>query len=85
MIDKYEEALSRYKTDLKDEEVKSAVQKLIAEKVLENDKPEVKKFLMGSVELTTLKTTDSDESVMAFCEKVNKFAEVYPDLPHVAS
>jgi deoxyribose-phosphate aldolase len=85
MIDKYEEALSRYKTDLKDEEVKSAVQKLIAEKVLENDKPEVKKFLMGSVELTTLKTTDSDESVMAFCEKVNKFAEVYPDLPHVAT
>ncbi|MCR5151857.1 MAG: deoxyribose-phosphate aldolase [Prevotella sp.] len=85
MIDKYEEALSRYKTDLKDEEVKSAVQKLIAEKVLENDKPEVKKFLIGSVELTTLKTTDSDESVMAFCEKVNKFAEVYPDLPHVAT
>ena len=43
------------------------------------------KFLMGSVELTTLKTTDSDTSVMAFTEKVNQFDEAYPDLPHVAT
>ena len=65
--------------------MKAAVQKLIAEKVHENDTPEVKKFLMGSVELTTLKTTDSDESVLAFTEKVNQFEEAYPTLPHVAT
>jgi deoxyribose-phosphate aldolase len=46
---------------------------------------DVKRFLMGSVELTTLKTTDSDESVMAFTERVNQFEEAYPDLPHVAT
>ena len=40
---------------------------------------------MGSVELTTLKTTDSEDSVLAFTEKVNKFDETYPDLPHVAT
>ena len=51
----------------------------------ENDTPEVKKFLLGSVELTTLKTTDSEESVMAFTEKVNQFDDAYPDLPHVAT
>ena len=51
----------------------------------ENDTVEVKKFLMGSVELTTLKTTDSEESVLAFTEKVNKFYHAYPDLPHVAT
>ena len=80
-----EEALKKYRLDLSDEEVKEVVKKIIAEKVPENDTLEVKKFLMGSVELTTLKTTDSDTSVMAFTEKVNKFNEEYPTLPHVAT
>lgn len=80
-----EEALKKYNLDVTDEQVKEAVQKIIAEKVHENDTPEVKKFLMGSVELTTLKTTDSETSVMAFTEKVNQFEEAYPDLPHVAT
>ena len=73
-----EEALKKYNLDITDEEVKEAVKKIIAEKVHENDTPEVKKFLLGSVELTTLKTTDSETSVMAFTEKVNQFEEAYP-------
>ncbi len=80
-----EEALSKYNLNVSDEEVKEAVKKIITEKVHENDTLEVKKFLMGSVELTTLKTTDSDESVMAFTERVNQFDAEYPDLPHVAT
>ena len=84
-MSRIEEALKKYNLDITDEEVKDAVQKIIAEKVHENDTPEVKKFLMGSVELTTLKTTDSETSVMAFTEKVNKFEEAYPNLPHVAT
>lgn len=84
-MNKYEQVLSQYNTELDDEQVKAAVAKIIAEKVAENETKEVKEFLMGSVELTTLKTTDSEESVMAFTEKVNKFAEAYPELPHVAT
>lgn len=80
-----EEALSKYNLDISDQEVKEAVKEIIATKVHENDTPEVKKFLMGSVELTTLKTTDSETSVMAFTEKVNQFDEAYPALPHVAT
>ncbi|MBR3068256.1 MAG: deoxyribose-phosphate aldolase [Prevotella sp.] len=80
-----EEALKKYNLDIIDQEVSEAVKKIIAEKVHENDTVEVKKFLMGSVELTTLKTTDSDTSVMAFTEKVNQFDEEYPTLPHVAT
>jgi len=80
-----EEALSKYNLEISDEEVREAVKKIIAEKVHENDTPEVKKFLMGSVELTTLKTTDSDESVLAFTERVNQFEATYPNLPHVAT
>ena len=33
----------------------------------------------------TLKTTDSEESVLRFTERVNAFDNEYPDLPHVAT
>lgn len=82
---KYEEALNKYNLDIDDAAVKEAVRTLIAEKVHENDTTEVKRFLMGSIELTTLKTTDSDTSVLAFTERVNEFDNKYPDLPHVAT
>lgn len=82
---KIEEILKKYNLEVDDAEVKAAVTKLIAEKVPENDTLEVKKFLFGSIELTTLKTTDSDESVMAFTERVNDFAAQFPALPHVAT
>ena len=82
---KVEQALSKYNCNISDEEVAAAVKKIITEKVPENDTLDVKKFLFGSIELTTLKTTDSDESVLAFTERVNQFESVYPDLPHVAT
>lgn len=82
---KYEKTLRLYHTDINDDEVSQAVRKIIAEKVHENDTPEVKKFLLGSVELTSLKTTDSEESIMAFTERVNQFDDSYPMLPHVAT
>ncbi|MBQ9224182.1 MAG: deoxyribose-phosphate aldolase [Prevotella sp.] len=84
-LSKYEQALSKYNCEVDDAQVAAAVKKIIAEKVPENDNLETKKFLFGSIELTTLKTTDSDESVMAFTERVNQFDEAYGDLPHVAT
>lgn len=82
---KYEEALAKYNCELNDAEVNAAVKKIISERVAENDNIDVKKFLMGSIELTTLKTTDSDESVLAFTERVNQFDKEYGDLPHLAT
>ena len=82
---KYEQALKKYDLNLSDEAVKEAVAKIIAEKVPENDTTEVKRFLMGSVELTSLSTTDSEESILRFTERVNAFEATYPDLPHVAT
>ena len=84
-LSKYEQALAKYNCDLDDQQVADAVKKIIAEKVHENDTLDVKKFLFGSIELTTLKTTDSDESIMAFTERVKKFDEQYGNLPHVAT
>ena len=81
----YDQALEQYNLNITDEEVKAAVTKIIAEKVSENDNLEVKKFLLGSVELTTLSTADTEEKVLEMVEKVNKFDSEYPDLPHVAA
>ena len=82
---KYDQMLGQYNTALNDSEIAAKVAEIIEKKVPENDTLAVKKFLMGSVELTTLKTTDSEESVLAFTEKVNKFEDAYPELPHVAT
>ena len=82
---KYEQMLSQYNTALNDSEIAAKVAEIIEKKVPENNTLAVKKFLMGSVELTTLKTTDSEESVLAFTEKVNQFEDAYPELPHVAT
>ncbi len=82
---KINEALGKYNLEIEDMEVKAAVDALLDQHLEENMTPEVKRFLMGSIELTTLKCTDSDTSVMAFTDKVNKFDDEYPELPHVAT
>lgn len=84
-MSKYDEALSKYNTDLDDAQIHEAVRQIITEKAHENDTPEVKRFLFGSIELTSLKTTDSEESILALTERVNAFDDQHPDLPHVAT
>ncbi len=84
-MSKYDQMLALYNTNIKDSDVAAKVAEIIEKKVPENDTLEVKKFLMGSVELTTLKTTDSEETALALTEKVNKFDHAYPTLPHVAT
>lgn len=84
-ISKYEQVLAEYNTALNDAEVQSAVKEIIEKKVPENDTDEVKKFLFGSIELTSLHSEDSDVSIMQFASKVNAFDNDYPQLPHVAT
>lgn len=83
--DKYLTALAKYDTQLNDADVQVQVAALIEKKVPENNTEEVKKFLFNSIDLTTLNTTDSDESVMRFTEKVNRFDDEFPDLKNVAA
>ena len=82
---KYDFVLREYAPAMSDNEVAAAVKKLIEEKVEENNTQEVKKFLFNCIDLTTLKCTDSEESVLKFTEKVNEFEEKYPDLKNVAA
>jgi deoxyribose-phosphate aldolase len=82
---KVEQAFEKYNLQVDDATVAAAVKRIIAEKVAENDTRDVKKFLLGSVELTSLHTTDTEESILAMVEKVNKMDSTRPDLPHVAA
>ena len=83
--DKYLTALAKYDTQLNDADVQVQVAALIEKKVPENNTEEVKKFLFNCIDLTTLNTTDSDESVTRFTEKVNRFDDEFPDLKNVAA
>lgn len=85
MPNKYEEAFSKYNLNLDDEQVSKEVHALVAENRAKYDNPEVLKQLLATVELTTLKETDSQESVLKFTENVNKFADEHPDLPPLAT
>ena len=85
MMSKYEEALGKYATDISDGQVQEAVKGILTEKVHENDTPEVKRFLFNSIELTSLHPTDSDETILALTEKVNRFDAEYAEIGHVAT
>ena len=82
---KYDAALAKYNTNLNDADIQARVAELIKKKVPENNTEDVKKFLFNCIDLTTLNSTDSDESVMHFTEKVNQFDDEYPDLKNVAA
>lgn len=82
---KYDATLAKYNTNLNDAEVQARVAELIETKAAGNNTEEVKKFLFNCIDLTTLSSSDSDESVMHFTEKVNQFDDEFPDLKNVAA
>lgn len=82
---KYKATLAKYNTNLNDKDVAAQVAAIIDAKIADNNNLDVKKFLFNCIDLTTLNTTDSDESVMKFTQNVNRFEESYPDLKNVAA
>ena len=85
MQSKYALALSKYNTHLHDDEVQAKVDSLITKHLGENDNLEAKKQLFHCIDLTSLKCTDSEESIMKFTEKVNDFVDKYPDIENVSA
>ncbi len=83
--DKYSQAFAKHEMHLHDEIVADQVHRLVAENSPKYDAPEVMRQLLAAVELTTLKVTDSEESVLALVERVNKFYADRPDVPPVAT
>lgn len=82
---KYEQAFEKFDLSQTDEQVSAAVRQLVANNRDKYDNAEVLKQLLSTVELTTLKVTDSQESVLHFTENVNRFADEHPELPPLAT
>lgn len=84
MDDRYIKALAASKVTADDSEVAAEV-KRITEKAASYASPEVYRFLLNSIDLTTLSSEDSQESVAAFTRRVNDFDNEYPQLGNVAA
>ena len=82
---KYLDAINASKVTEDDAAVTAAVQKILDEHEAENHTQDIYKFLFNTIDLTTLESTDSPESVARFTEAVNEFEEQYPELPNVAA
>ena len=81
---KYLAAINGSNVTEDDAKVKAEVAKIIEEHAGENNTAEVQEFLLNTVDLTTLSTTDSERSVAAFTQKVNEYWRNYPDRKNVA-
>ncbi|MFG6391461.1 MAG: deoxyribose-phosphate aldolase [Candidatus Amulumruptor sp.] len=85
MESKYLEAISAYKVETDENVIKAEIASILDKHLEENRTPEVLRFLLSSIDLTTLKSTDSMQSVSNFTEKVNEFETEYGELPAVAA
>jgi deoxyribose-phosphate aldolase len=83
-MSKYEEALGKYRLNLNDEEISRKTAEIIG-KLEENNTPEVLKFLYSCIDLTSLNTEDSKESIWKFVEAVNDFEGSQSDIDNVAA
>lgn len=85
MTDKYHDTVAKSNVTTNDEAVKAEVAKILADELEANRTPEALKLLFNCIDLTTLKTTDSTQSVAEFTERVNAFEEEHPEMPNVAA
>lgn len=85
MSDKYRDAIAASGVLADDGAVKAAVEKILAEHLEENKTQEVYRKIFNCIDLTTLKSTDSPDSVAQFTKRVNDFDEEHPELPNVAA
>ena len=82
---KYNDALALHPATFTDEQVKTCTATIVEKYVAENNSLEVKKLIFNCLDLTTLKTEDSEESVLKFTERVNELDNEHPDLKNVAA
>lgn len=85
MSDKYHKSVADSNVIEDDAKVAAAVKEILDKHFDENNNNEVYKFLFNTIDLTTLKATDSPQSVAAFTERVNAFDEEHPELKNVAA
>lgn len=82
--DRYTEAFAKYRLEVDEQTVKSAVERIRKDAEKENVKAVWEKIL-SCIDLTSLKPTDSDESILDMVEKINRFWGEHPEVPSPAA
>lgn len=81
---KYTDTLKKYNTNLKDSDISLKVNEIINKNFEANNNKEVYKRIYSCLDLTSLNTTDSRETIWNLTEKVNDF-DGTSDVPNVAA
>ena len=81
---KYSQAFAKFNLHLHDEIVQEETKKIIDNHFEENKTTDVMEFLLGTIEITSLKVTDNEDSILQLVEKINHFTNDNPALPHPA-
>ena len=84
-MDKYQEVFNKYATPLPDAKIAEQVNALLEKKYQANFTPEVLKNIHGCIDLTSLTSLDSKESIWNLVDSVNDFEGTRPDVPNVAA
>jgi len=83
-MDKYQEAFSKFAPVGTDPEITKKVKKLIENEAKNNQNTEVLKLMHGCIDLTSLTSTDTKESIWNLVNTVNDY-EGSADIPNVAA
>ena len=84
-MDRLSAVLQKYDYSLKLEDITKRVENIIDKHLAENMQKSVFAQLIGFVDLTSLKTEDTDDSISALVEKVNAFDDKFEIIPHPAA
>ena len=83
--DKYIDAIKKHRFKFSELEISKELEKIISEGFEANNKKEVYKKLYNCIDLTSLNSTDSKESIWKFIQQVNDLEDLYPELDNVAA
>lgn len=84
-MNKYEELFASYAPVLGLEELQLNIKDILGKGYEANNTPEVRRFIHGCIDLTTLTTKDTETSVSALVNQVNGYEGLDEELPNVAA
>lgn len=83
--DKYHKAFQKFELALPDDKTTEAVNALLEKHYTGNFTPEALKTIHGCIDLTSLTSLDTKESIWNMVDAVNDFEGTRPDVPNVAA
>jgi len=84
-MDKYQEAFNKFPAPKADVEISIAVNKIIEENTSKHLTKNVLKKIHGFIDLTSLTSLDTKDSIWKLVDKVNDYEGTSPDVPNVAA